>query len=292
MSRTKTAVGLAVLAVVLVAAALALSGGSERRSVLGPSQMPATIWAVGDGADGGADASAVAAIIAASDPDRFLYLGDVYENGTAAEFEGNYRTVYGELEPITTPTIGNHEIERRSRGYDPYWAAEGDQDPTAPRKLELGGWELLRLEYSGERGYPVTDEQLDWLRRALQKPGTCRLAFWHAPRYSAGDHHGDDRLAEPLWELLAGHAALVVNGHEHNYQRFRPNRGIVQVIAGTGGHEHYLVDAADPRLAAADDEHYGALRIDLARGLARLTFVGADGETLDQAEVGCEPVSP
>ncbi len=67
------------------------------------------VYAVGDAADGGGDATALASYIEKQDLDRFFYLGDVYETGTAEEFERNYDPLYGDLADRTDPVIGNHE---------------------------------------------------------------------------------------------------------------------------------------------------------------------------------------
>lgn len=55
------------------------------------SNRPATVWAVGDAANGGDPAMQVGDLIARGRPDRVVYLGDVYDEGTADEFERNYR---------------------------------------------------------------------------------------------------------------------------------------------------------------------------------------------------------
>ncbi len=55
----------------------------------------------------------------ANPADHFLYLGDVYTSGTAAEFTANYEPVYGPLAPKTTPVIGNHEYANRFTGITP-----------------------------------------------------------------------------------------------------------------------------------------------------------------------------
>src|SRR5262245_2792853 len=60
-----------------------------------------TVWAVGDGGDGGPPAVKVAKRIARDKPDLFLYLGDVYDNGTAQEYRKLYRPVYHRLDRIT-----------------------------------------------------------------------------------------------------------------------------------------------------------------------------------------------
>ncbi len=60
------------------------------------------------------------------------------------------------------------------------------------------------------------------------------------------------------------------------------------MIAGAGGHGfRYPLAEDDPRLAFADDEHDGALRIRLSREQAKLDFVAAGGRVLDSSVVRC-----
>ena len=69
----------------------------------------------GDGASGEPNAIAVTNLIDGLDPNLFLYLGDVYEKGSIAEYanwfgpSGSPGVYYGRLKEITDPTIGNHE---------------------------------------------------------------------------------------------------------------------------------------------------------------------------------------
>jgi len=255
----------------------------------------AVLWAVGDGADGDPAARRLAARIAAGRPDRFLYLGDVYARGPFAgalegdgsdeTFEASYDTVYGRLARRTAPTPGNHEWGNAGEGYEPYWRRVTGRPPPAFYAFRAGGWEILMLNSEVSRG--PGSEQLAWLGERLREsgPGTCRIAAWHRPRFSAGSH-GDAEDVAPLWDALRGSAALVLSGHDHNSQRFAPVGGIVQVVAGAGGHGLYGVE---PRrgLRWADDEHDAAVRIALRPGRARLTFVAADGRKLDSSEVRC-----
>src|SRR5215210_8895891 len=79
------------------------------------------VYALGDGADGSSVSRALARYVAAQRPDRFFYLGDVYDHGTAAEFASHYDAAYGRLAGITDPVIGNHEYSNRIAGYYRYW---------------------------------------------------------------------------------------------------------------------------------------------------------------------------
>lgn len=181
---------------------------------------PATVWAVGDGADGSAAARAVARRITAGRPDRLLFLGDVYPDGTASDFRDRFATVYGSLARRTAPTPGNHDWPNHDLGYDPYWRSVTGAATPPWYAFRIGGWEVLSLNSEAPHG--VASAQLRWLRARLRSGGgTCRLAFWHRPRRSAG-RHGDQRDVAPLEDALVGHAALVLGGHDHDLQRLRP----------------------------------------------------------------------
>jgi hypothetical protein len=249
----------------------------------------ATLWAVGDGADGGSAARAVVARISAGQLDRLLYLGDVYERGTAGEFRDHYATTYGPLAAITAPTPGNHDWPRHESGYDPYWARMLKRPATASwYAFGAGGWWILSL--NSETDHDPGSPQYRWLRAQLRRPGTCRIAFWHRPRYNAGTHHGDQPDMAPIWDALRGHAAIVLAGHEHDMQRLRPIDGITSFVSGAGGHGHYALNANDPRLAFGDDRRYGALRLRLRPGRASYAFVAADGKALDSGALRCRPL--
>jgi 3',5'-cyclic AMP phosphodiesterase CpdA len=283
-----------VVVLALVAAVLAVSGGwsSESDTATGggpflPSRTgrATTLWAVGDGADGGAHGAAVARLIARSKARRFLYLGDVYEDGTAAEFARNYDPLYGRFAKQTAPTPGNHDWPRHREGYDPYWKRKGGRPLQHYYSFEAGGWRVISL--NSEMAHDSWSPQVRWLRSRVAGRGTCRLAFWHRPRYSAGDNHGDQPDVQPFWEVLKGRAAIVVNGHEHDMQRFKPRDGITEFVSGAGGHGLYGLDASRPGLAYANRDTFGALRLELSPGRARYRFVSAAGGTLDSGSVRC-----
>ena len=246
----------------------------------------AVVWAVGDGADGSDDAKAVAARIARGPVDRVLYLGDVYEDGTGEDFEENYATVYGRLASVTAPTSGNHDSDNERTGYDPYWRRAHGVSPPDWYGFRAGGWRILSLD--SELPREARSVQRRWLTRQLRAPGTCRIAFWHRPRFSAGTTHGDQEDVAPLWNALRGRAAIALAAHEHGLQRFKPIDGITQFVSGAGGRELYDL-AEDDRLAFGDDDTHGALRLVLRPGVAAYAFVGADGRTLDSGTVRCRP---
>ena len=249
---------------------------AKRRSV---------VWAVGDAADGSVVSEGVAGMVRNRRVDGLLYLGDVYATGTAGEFEAKYRPLYGLLGRISAPTIGNHEWPNVATGYVPYWTAVRGTPPPLWYAFAASGWQLISLNSN----LPGSSDQRRWLERLIKRTpryGTCRIAFMHHPIFSTGLHGGLEAL-QPIFGELRGHASVVLAGHDHDMQRFRPVAGITQLVDGAGGAELYPVDRSDSRLAFADDRHHGALRLVLRPGRLALTFVAADGSALDRSSVRC-----
>lgn len=270
---------LAAIAIALAAAPAAAQAGDSR----------AVVWAAGDVATPGRSADRVAALVRGGDPDLFLYLGDVYETGTAREFRRWYHPRFGSLARITEPTIGNHEWENRFTGYYQYWAGRKGRRQPPWSKTEIAGWEIINLNSQARHG--SESPQVRWLERAVSGPGDCRIAFWHRPRYSAGAYRVAEDL-NPLWNRLVGRARIVLSGHDHNLQRHRPQRGITQYVAGAGGRGRYTLHGGPSTLAWGTDDVDGALRMVLKPGRALLEFRAPGGRLLDRSRRTCSPEEP
>jgi hypothetical protein len=264
----------------LATAAIALAGPTPAQS------ERAVVWAVGDAATPGAAADRVAALLRTADPDRFLYLGDVYETGTASDFRRWYHPRFGRLAHITSPTIGNHEWDNRFQGYYRYWYRRKGHQLQPWFKTSIAGWEILSLNSQAPHG--TGSAQVRWLESAVEAGGDCRIAFWHRPRYSAGAYGGAPDL-NPFWNRLAGRATIVLNGHDHNLQRHRPQRGISEYVVGAGGRGRYSLHGGSSTLAWGRDDVNGALRIVLRPGHALLEFRAPGGRLLDRSRVECSP---
>ena len=219
--------------------------------------------------------------------DRLLYLGDVYESGSRLEFDRNYVPLYGGLGNVTAPTIGNHEWPNVATGYVPYWTSVRGTPPPLYYDFSISGWQLISLNSNT----PESGAQVAWLQHLIQTTpqyGDCRIAFDHHPFFSTGPHGGLDAL-QVIFGALRDHARIVLSGHDHDMQRFRPIGGIVQLVDGAGGAELYPFVSTDARRVFGDDTHHGALRLVLSSGRADLTFVAQDGTRLDHSVVGCTP---
>jgi predicted phosphodiesterase len=284
---------LAIAAGVLILLAVLAGTGSFSSEPVKRAQAPApkppaepgeaVVWAIGDGASGSKAASRLADLAAGENPAFVLYLGDVYESGTAEEFRDNLGTPYAALLERMLPTPGNHDWPNSEEGYAPFWEKVRGEPLPEHYAERAGGWDLLSVNSEGD-----IEAEAAWLSEQAGNPGTCRLAFWHRARESAGQH-GDNEDVEPLWQAVAGRAALVVNGHDHDLQRMDPKDGIVALISGAGGRSFYPVDEDYPGLAWSDEDTYGGLRLTLRQGAATVEFVSAGGKVLDRSTVRCTP---
>jgi predicted phosphodiesterase len=264
-------------------------GGDGSADATSSGQDTPAIWAVGDGGVPERDDDRLGDFLARQRVDLLLYLGDVYESGTAEEWEERYDPAFGDFKEVTKPTPGNHDWRNYSSGYDRYWGSAAVPDGRHYYSFDHRGWHFVSLNSEERigRGSP----QLRWLREDLAgRRGDCTIAFLHRPRYSAG-LHPDSRRLEPMWRALRGRAVAVLSGHDHNYQRFRPVNGIVQFVVGSGGRHRYDVDESDPRLDAENDDRFGALRLRIAGQAAHYAFVATGGETLDAGLLSCNPGS-
>lgn len=250
----------------------------------------ATVWAVGDGADSLTNDDALASRIQSFGPfDKFLYLGDIYEYGTAEEWANYYDASFGRFKSISAPTPGNHEWANRATGYDTYWGSLAPQNGGGHYySFDVAGWHIVSL--NSQEDTSATSPQVAWLRQDLAKyPGTCTIATWHRPRYSAAANLAGDYTLEPLWAELANHSVATLVGHHHDYQRMVPNRGITQLVVGTGGHLFHSVNSADTRLVSYNDTQYGALKMDLQYGKMDFQYVLTSGTVRDQGSIPCTP---
>jgi 3',5'-cyclic AMP phosphodiesterase CpdA len=81
-------------------------------------------------------------------------------------------------------------------------------------------------------------KQLDWLETELRQSGSdWKICFFHHPLYSSGGRHGSNAelrsLLEPLF--LKYGVDVVFTGHDHFYERTKPQKGIYYFVIGSGG---------------------------------------------------------
>ena len=140
--------------------------------------------------------------------------------------------------------------------------------------------------------------QVTWLKTDLaSNPTQCVLAYWHRPRWSSGTNHGSNDDYQMLWQLLyEADAELVLNGHEHLYERFAEmnadgavvSPGLREIVIGTGGRDLYEFGRALPASEVRDNSTYGVLKLTLRADGYDWEFVPIAGSVFsDSGSANC-----
>jgi len=268
-----------------------------------------TILIAGDIATCDGDADADTATLIAGLPGTVMTAGDnAYPSGSPADFANCYAPTWGAFLDRTRPALGNHDWVTAGRaGYFGYFGSRAGPAGRGWYRFDAGTWRIYVLDSTrcwrpsagAASGCAAGSPQYRWLKADLvAHPHACVMAVWHHPRFSSW-RHGSTTAPRPLLRLLYRKGAeLVVNGHDHAYERFSPatpdgmpdlNHGIRQIIAGTGGAPlHVFGQTLAPNSVFRDDTHHGVLRLDLATYGYTWTFLQApDGQTLDSGTGGC-----
>jgi acid phosphatase type 7 len=235
-------------------------------------------------------------------------LGDnAYPDGSAQNFARCFTPSWGDparrIMRNIRPSPGNHE--HLTVDAAPYYEYFGD-NAGSPSKgyysYNIGEWRAIALNseivVNGLFSEADRTAQLEWLAEDLKANAKkCTVAYWHHPRFSSGWHGSDRRLAS-FWSILydAG-VDLVLSGHDHHYERFHPltptgvvdsARGIVQILAGTGGGEvRGLRDPLAPHSAVRVQGHFGVVKLTLGAEEWRSAFLATNGGVYDASGGKC-----
>jgi chitodextrinase len=241
-----------------------------------------------------------------------LILGDnqFYCGGYQA-FQQAFDPSWGRVKPIIHPVVGNHEYSneaggtdcdatKQALGYFGYFGAAAGDPPQGYYSFDLGAWHLIALNSMCGRipgGCTAGSPEETWLRADLvAHPATCTLAYWHHPRWSSGATHGSSTNSDAFWwTLYEAGVDVVLNGHEHNYERFAPQtpdgvadpNGIREFIVGTGGKglNSFGTPLANSEVRLSDA--FGVLKLTLHPDGYDWAFVSETGQVLDSGSGLC-----
>lgn len=235
--------------------------------------------------------TATANVVAGIGGTVFTAGDNAYETGSLANYEQCYDPTWGAFFDRTYPVPGNHEYETLgAAGYFDYFGARAGPVGTGWYAYDLAGWRIYALNSNcGVVGCAAGSEQERWLRADLAaSPRACVLAYWHHPRFSSGEH-GNDAAVAPLWSALydAG-AEIIVNGHDHDYERFapqtpagtaNPTAGIRQFVVGTGGASLRAFSTVRENSQVRNSATYGVIKMTLSSTGYAWQFVPAGNGT-------------
>jgi acid phosphatase type 7 len=226
-------------------------------------------------------------------------LGDnVYPNGTSQEFDDCYNPSWGTFKARTRPVPGNHDYNtQNATGYYNYFGTKAGSPSKGYYSYNLGAWHIVVVNSNcaAVGGCETGSSQEKWLREDLKaSSNTCQIVMWHHPRFSSGPH-GNADFMQDIWKAATeNNVELVLNGHDHTYERFAPLNaagapdaiGTTQIVVGSGGISHYAFIGQKPNRVSANADTYGVLKLELAASGFNFKFIPELGRTFTDSGSG------
>ena len=207
-----------------------------------------------------------------------LMLGDnLYSGESPADYKRKFEEPYKPLMDQGVKfyaTLGNHD-ESNQRFYE---------------KFNMNGEEYFNFKKGGVSFYSLNSnymdkKQLAWLEEKLKgDTSQWKVAFFHHPPYSSGGKHGsEDSLREVVEPLFVKYGVnAVFAGHEHFYERIKPQKGIYYFISGAGGKlRKGDVEKGSPLTAAAYDRDMSFMLVEMTKDALHFQVISRTGETVD-----------
>jgi len=233
-------------------------------------------------------------------PGTVIAIGDLaYPDGSKENFTC-YNKTWGRVKDRTRPAPGNHEFHSKDAAYYfEYFGKAAGEPGDGFYSYDLGAWHILALnsECPEVGGCETESRQEKWVRADLAAhPSACTLAYFHKPRFSSGGKHGDDLEVKALYQALYdAHADVILNGHDHDYERFAPQdangnadpaRGIREFVVGTGGKNHRPFGLPHPNSEVRNADAFGVLELTLRSNGYDWQFIAEPGKTFTDVGSG------
>ena len=206
-----------------------------------------------------------------------LMMGDnLYGGESAKDYVKKFESVYKPLLDAKLKfyaTLGNHD-EANQRLYDHF---------------NMNGKEYYSFKKGNVTFYSLNSNymdkrQVEWLEDALSKNNTeWKICFFHHPPYSSGKAHGSDKqLREIIEPIFVKHGVNVVfSGHEHFYERLKPQKGIHYFISGAGGKLRAGGVGVSQVSAKSFDRDMHFMLIEIVDDKMHFQVVSRTGKTID-----------
>ena len=207
-----------------------------------------------------------------------LMMGDnLYGSETPADYKKKFQDVYQRL------------LDDKVK----FYASLGNHDQPNERFYEyfnMNGKEYYRFTKGNVAFYALNSnymdkKQLEWLESELAKDSSdWKIAFFHHPPYSSGGAHGSDKqlreVVEPMFVKYG--VNVVLSGHEHFYERIKPQKGIYYFISGAGGKlREGDVNERSPLTDKFFDSDMSFMLVEIVKGDMHFQVISRTGETVD-----------
>jgi calcineurin-like phosphoesterase family protein len=238
-----------------------------------------------------------------------LALGDnQYYCGGYQAYLQSYDLSWGRVKSITRPAVGNHEYltsggtdctsaNSGAAGYFNYFGSAAGSPSQGYYSFDVGTWHLIAINSncSSAGGCSSSSPQGQWLAADLAAhTNFCTLAYWHIPLYSSGGRANAN--TQSIWQTLYNNNVdVVLNGHDHIYERFAPQtpsgtvdtaRGIREFIIGSGGANHTSLATIAANSEVRNVDTFGILKLTLHPTSYDWQFVPEAGKTFTDTGTG------
>ncbi len=230
-----------------------------------------------------------------------LTLGDnaYFVGGPTIGYASCYRPTWGRFINKTFAIPGNHDYEEGGDNnyYDFFGPAASPAGAGPDRagyyRLDQNGWTVFTLNSNVDA--TAASAQAQWLKKELVTAQPCIAAAWHHVRFTSA-RRSDNSLMADAWQILEqAKADIVLQSHEHQYERFAPLApdgslatagGIRSFVVGTGGAR--TEGFASVRVGSEKQiETFGVMRLSLSAGKAAWRFIDINDAVLDQGSLEC-----
>ncbi len=235
-------------------------------------------------------------------PGTVFTAGDnAYPSGHLTQFQNCYDPTWGRHKARTRPSPGNHDYRTSgASGYYQYFGAAAGPSGRGYYSYNLGDWHIVVLNSMCEQigGCSESSPQAQFLRNDLAaNPRRCTLAYWHHPVFTSGEHGNDPKMGPAFQILYDNNAELVINGHDHDYERFAPQtpsgtadpaQGIREIVVGTGGAALRPFTTIRPNSQVRNANTHGVLKLTLTANSYSWQFVPVAGQSFtDSGTTSC-----
>jgi hypothetical protein len=207
-----------------------------------------------------------------------LMMGDnLYGSETAADYKRKFEDAYRPLLDRKVKfyaTLGNHD-ESNERFYEYF----------NMNKEEYYNFRKGNVSFYSLNSNYMDKKQVAWFEEKLKADTSdWKIVYFHHPPYSSGGKHGSEtqlrEVVEPLFLKYGVNAVFA--GHEHFYERIKPQKGIYYFISGAGGKlREGDVKKSSPLMEKAFDTDLSFMLIEVTKDEMHFQVISRRGETVD-----------
>jgi calcineurin-like phosphoesterase family protein len=242
---------------------------------------------IGDTGTGGSDQVAIGKELAAwrtRYPFEFVVMmGDnLYGGEKPKDFDKKFTIPYKSVLDAGVKfyaALGNHDDAALQRNYKPF-------NMNGERFYSFKPQNGVRF-FALDSNY-VDKAQLDWLDKQLAVSGSeWKIMFFHHPLYSSGETHGSAELQRGLLEpvFLKYGVNVVLTGHEHFYERIKPQKGIAYFIIGSSAKLRKGDLVKSDLTAYGNDREYAFMLMEIAGDELFFQTINEQGKTIDTGSI-------